>query len=243
MLSSLWFVTPAWRRLDVSRVCFAQRAAACEQLRELGVDATCVVIADDENLELAREHGFATVERPNDGLGGKFNAGYLFAAAEGVDYVCPVGSDSWLDPGFIAANLPGVDERVVVCSPHYAVVRADGRTRLQVHVTAEGGVSMFYPTSILRSCGWQPIPREAPRGCDGYTLKAIRAGGPVEFRVVEQHPLETVAWQSDQQITSYTALRDKWGVGETHRPFARLERHYPAELVQAMRDLYADRSA
>ena len=240
--STLWFVTPAWRRFEISAICFAQRRWACDQLAELGIDAEAVVIADDENLELAAEQGFATMERPNLTIGSKFNDGYEFAAAEGIDYVCPIGSDSWVDPAFIAAHLPELGSREVVYSRHYAVVRPDGARRAQLVVDYEGGTTMFYPTSLFDHCRWRPIPEHAKRGCDGHTIAAARRGGALTFTISEQHELETVSFQTELQVTDYGALIDRWGVGETTRPFAGLDKHYPRELVSRMRALYKDRA-
>ena len=52
---SVWFVTPAWRRYELSAVCFDQRAAVIKTLAAAGIEAHCVVIADDGNLALGTE--------------------------------------------------------------------------------------------------------------------------------------------------------------------------------------------
>lgn len=253
-MTSIWFISPAWKRYEISRITFAQRAWALARMRERGVAAEACVIADDENLDLAREHGFATVERPNEvtrgrhvveALGAKFNDGYLFAASEGVDYVCPIGSDSWLDPAFILRYITSPFAKLdheVIYSRHYAVVRPDGKRRAQLLVTYEGGTTMFYPTGALKACGYKPIPDEAKRGCDGHTIASIKAGGEPKFVVCENHTLETVSFQSELQVTNYDALIDRWGVGETDKPFAGLHDHYPETLVQQVRKFYRDRA-
>lgn len=240
---SFWFITPAWQRLEISALCFAQREWACEQMRAAGIDADACVIADDENLDIADQLGHATVDRPNLSLGSKFNVGYEFAAAEGIDYVCPIGSDSWVDPAFIIGNLPDPERREVVYSRHYAVIRPDGGERAQLLVEYEGGTTMFYPTALFAHCGWRPIPEDAKRGCDAHTIAAARRGGDVTFTIAERHVLETVSFQTELQVTNYDNLIDRWGVGRTRKPFESLSRHYPAELVQQMRDLYKRRAA
>lgn len=238
---SIWFVTPAWLRYKISRIVAEQRAWAIDRLQELGIDAAAVVIADDENLDIAREFGFATVEQNNDYLGAKFNDGYEYAAEHGVDYVCPIGSDSWLDPTFIAENLPALGTRTVLYSQHYAVVRPDGLERAQLLVRYEGGTTMMYPTSVFAHCGYRPIPDHAARGCDGHTIKAIKAGGKTRFVIREKHTLETVSFQSELQVTNYDALIQRWGVGQTDRPFAGLRLHYPPELVANVEAFYQER--
>jgi hypothetical protein len=238
---TLWFITPAWKRFEVSQLCLEQRVWACDQLAEHGIDAHSCVIANDENLEIAAGLGMATIDRRNIPLGGKFNVGYVFAAEQGIDYVCPIGSDSWVDPAFIAKSLPPVDERHVVYSRHYAVIRPDGRRRAQLIVEYEGGTTMFYPTSLFAHCNWRPIPETAKRGCDGHTIAAAKRGGPTTFTVAEVHNLETVSFQTELQVTNYSALIERWGVGETRRPFDQLDKIYPRDLVNRMRDLYRAR--
>jgi glycosyltransferase involved in cell wall biosynthesis len=239
---TLWFITPAWQRFEISRICFEQREWACEQLRAAGIDAHACVIADDENLEIAAELGCATVKRSNRALGAKFNVGYEFAASQGIDYVCPIGSDSWVDPGFIIDNLPDPARRVIVYSRHYAVVRPDGARRAQLLVEYEGGTTMFMPTSLFRHCRWRPIPEDAKRGCDGATIAAARRGGTVDFEISERHLLETCSFQTELQVTNYDNLIDRWGKGESRRPFHGLAKHYPADLVDRMHKLYRDRA-
>src|ERR1051325_10020747 len=101
MTSSLWFVTPAWQRYELSAVCFDQRLLVMDALRAAGVEAQCVVVADDENLDLARERGFARVEQDNEWLRRRFNDGIEYAAYQGATRIVPIGSDSWIDPDYL----------------------------------------------------------------------------------------------------------------------------------------------
>ena len=64
-MASLWFIVPAHGRLDLARICLRVLRWTCDNLEADGVRASAVVIADDENLDTARELGFATVERDN----------------------------------------------------------------------------------------------------------------------------------------------------------------------------------
>ena len=105
---SMWFVTPAWQRYELTAVCLRQRQWVIEQLADHGIEARCVVVADDENLDIARALGFDVVEQRNDrGLGRKFNDGYEHAARAGATWIVPIGSDSWIDPRyFLPAPAP-----------------------------------------------------------------------------------------------------------------------------------------
>lgn len=235
-MSSLWFITPADGRLDVSRICFTQRAWACQRLTELGIQASCVVVADDANLDLAQEFGFGVVERDNEWLGRKFNDGYQLAAGEGINYVCPIGSDSWIDPEFIMSGLPD-DPRTIIYSRHYAMLRADGLARGQLLVEYEGGACMVIPTRLLRGSGYRPCREDLKRGCDSSVLKSLQPVRP-RWVVSEKHPLEVLTMRSHPQISEYQTLMQRWGAGETEEPFEGLRDIYPEDVVDAAERFY-----
>jgi hypothetical protein len=99
---SLWFIIPAYGRLELARVCLRQLRRTCDALTEHGIEATAVVIADDENLETARELGFGTTVQSNEFLGRKYNDGFQLACdpeynPRPADYVMPYGTDDWID--------------------------------------------------------------------------------------------------------------------------------------------------
>jgi hypothetical protein len=117
---SIWFVVPAHGRVDVSRICLAQLSATCKELTGRGYPTSAVVVADDENLDVAAELGFGTVERANSPLGRKWNDGYELAGRTAVDYVIPLGTDMATITGreelrAVAVNslLPQVDRLIV----------------------------------------------------------------------------------------------------------------------------------
>ena len=73
---NLWLVSPAWRRFDVTRLALAERRWLCDELATRGITANSVIVADDENLDIAREYDFHTITMDNSDLGLRFNAGY-----------------------------------------------------------------------------------------------------------------------------------------------------------------------
>src|SRR5690349_3305876 len=101
-------VIPAFGRLKVSQVAFAGYAWLADRLSERGVTAHVLVVADDENLELAAEYDVDALEAPNV-LGDKINAGLAHLRGL-VDFFCITGSDNWLHPDMF---LEPDDERVV----------------------------------------------------------------------------------------------------------------------------------
>jgi hypothetical protein len=155
---TLWFVTPAWQRYDLSAICFDQRLDVIRTLAAAGIEARCVVIADDENLDLARQRGFDVVEQNNDWLGRKFNDGIEYACRNGASRVIPIGSDSWIDPAYF---LPLTHKSRTRTSGLYAVVTADRMAEL--YITDEKGVGPYViARDALRSANFRPAKDADP---------------------------------------------------------------------------------
>lgn len=234
------FVTPAFKRYELSRICFEQRVDAINKLRDAGIKADSVVIADDRNLDIAREFDFETVERDNQWLGQRFNDGYQHAAVIGATHAFPIGSDSWCDPQFIidAARDGRLNDSSVICSRHYMRVNGDGTQSRQIWVPVLQGVSYVVPIGLLQECAYRPCKEEIKRGCDGSAWQSIeRAGGEVVWS--ETHELETVAFESWPQITMFDKLGTTWGVGDvSNSPFARLAGVYGETLTAKIEEFY-----
>jgi glycosyltransferase involved in cell wall biosynthesis len=222
---SLWFVTPAWGRFALSAACFDQRLQVIDVLRRLGVDAHCVVVADDENLELARARGFDTVERDNEWLGRRFNDGIQYAGEHGADWIVPIGSDSWIDPAYL---FPLPRDGRARTSRMYAVVTVDRISHLTVE---RGGAGPYIiPADVLRASGFRPSKDLISRGVDASTLAGL---DPVKWEYRDQHPLQYVGFRGTPHLTAYSKLWYYWGVREEQNPAEQLARAYPPELVSA----------
>jgi hypothetical protein len=89
-MPSLWFIVPAHGRLQLARICLKQLRRTCDALIEEGIQATAVVIADDENLDTARELGFGTIERDNTFVSRRYNDGIQLACG-GLDEIRECG--------------------------------------------------------------------------------------------------------------------------------------------------------
>lgn len=232
-------MTPVFGRFAMTSICLRQRAWVCRELVKYGIDATCVVIGDDENLAVARRLGFAVVKCPNDYLGRKFNEGYEFAAAEGVDYVAPIGSDTWVDPAAFE-HLPKAGE--VLCSHWYAVIREDGLERADCFIDPgpdrSSSVALVFQTAMMEPAGYRPNDEFIQAGCDGALIRGLSKSGPITFTIRDLHPLQNVALRSDRQITKYENLKRR-AVSVTDKPFSGLRSIYPARLVREVETLYA----
>lgn len=222
---SVWFVTPAWQRFELSRTVFAQRHRAIEFLAERGIEAQCVVIADDLNADLAESFGFAVVRRRNYALGRRFNDGFEYAAEQGAEWVVPIGSDSFLDPAYL---FPLPQEHVMRSSRLYAVAEAGRIGRLRVRSDVGVGPYMIPVAHLPRN--HRPADDFRKRGVDRATIRGLRPGWSTEF--FDLHPWQYVGFRSHPQMNSYDKLYGRLGVGEEYNVAEVLSEHYPADLVE-----------
>lgn len=93
---------PVHGRATLAAICLRQLRRTCEALTEHGIDATAVVVGDDENLDTAADLGFATVVRDNAFTSRKFN--------DGIDLAC--------DPTQTLPRAPSTKGRYLVGGSH-----------------------------------------------------------------------------------------------------------------------------
>jgi glycosyltransferase involved in cell wall biosynthesis len=222
---SLWFVTPAFSHLALSAVCFDQRKQVIAQLVKQGIETYCVVIADDDNLELARERGFLTVEQNNDWLGRKFNDGIEYAGKHGAEWIVPIGSDDFIDPAYLFPLPPPHVTRTSSC---YAAVTPDRMAILSVGQPRMAGPRMFH-RSLLAPVGFRPAQDRLMKYIDTSTINGI--GRPIEWRSRDLHPYQYIGFRGKPHITSYDKLWKAWGVEEKTNPWELLAQHYDPALV------------
>jgi hypothetical protein len=230
-VTSVWFVTPAFGRYELSAVCFDQRRLVMNALEAAGIEARQVVIADDENLDLARERGFDTVERDNEWLGRRFNDGTEYAAKHGADWIIPIGSDSWIDPAYLVP-LPHASRTRT--SRLYAVVEANRMATLRVGAPGgrtTAGPYMFNRRQLVDSA-FRPAGDTLNKNIDSST---VAGAGFVRWVERDLHPLQYVGFRGHPHITKYERLQRRWGVAEYHDHWKRLIRIYPADLVARAR--------
>jgi hypothetical protein len=240
---SLWFVVPAHGRLSLTRVCLRQLRRTCDALGDAGIEATAVVIADDENLDTARQLGFATVRRDNRFLSRKFNDGIQLALdprfnPRPADYVVPCGSDDWVD-WRLFTDLPKQD--TMIGFPRMSFVREDGRQLTATHLTYEGGAGIrIWPRWILEGVGYRPADEDRPRGCDTSILVNTRAATrPFSVAHFDTDSRWIVDWKSyGTQVNAYDQVTTRWRSEPLGDPFDVLAGLYPDEALADMRAHY-----
>jgi hypothetical protein len=221
---SVWFVTPAWERFELTRVALEQRRRVVDFLAERGVRAGCVVVADDANADTAEELGFDTVRVPNYALGRRFNDGIEYAARQGADWVVPIGSDSFLDPAYV---YPLPQPGVMRTSRLYAIAEPGRLGQLRIRSSPGVGPYMIPRTHLPDSL--RPAGDGKRKGVDRSTLLGLRRG--LRHEIVDLHPWQYVGFRSWPQMNSYDKLYGRLGVTEETEVVERLSEYYPPQLV------------
>lgn len=244
-MTTLAFIVPAYRRFELARVCLAQLARTCDELNEHGIAATAVVVADDANLGVADRLGFATVAQENRPFGRKWNDGIEYACRYlGVDYVVPAGTDNWITPELVIAQVPPAGKigihRVTM------IVHEDGDRMGPIGVGYPGGDGIrTIPVELLEPLRFRPAADDKDRAIDTsiWHRLAEAHGAAPRFHEVDLHVLQAVSFQSaDEQLNDYRSLRAQHGNGpERTDVWDGLAEIYPQVAVDEAREVYERR--
>jgi hypothetical protein len=230
---ALCFIIPAHGRLEIAKVCLRQLVRTCEALEHRALVASAVVIADDENLDIARDLGFATVERDNSQLGRKINDGYELASMHGADYFVPFGSDDWIDHRWI--RLPGSGE--TICTHLSAVVNEDCTRIARLDIRFGDGVRV-YGRKTLERVGFRPAAEDRKRALDAATDSGVSDTGARKVFHDTDH-LAIVDFKSKANLNNYAGCAQHYGNrNETGDVWTQLAAVYPSEAITEMQAVH-----
>ena len=244
---TLWFVVPAHGRLALTRICLRQLRRTIDDLEAEGIDASAVVIADDENLDTALDLGFGTIERNNRFLSRKFNDGFQLACdrrfnSRPAEYVVPLGSDDWIAAD-VLLDLPRPN--TVVGFKRISFVREDGLEMTTRLLDYDGGSGIrIYPRACLVAFNYRPADEDRLRGCDTSILVNMkrRLRFRLEHREIDARLI--VDWKSpDANRNAYLEVARRWRGSEAFDPFEALAGVFPDEALEEMADHYGVRTA
>jgi glycosyltransferase involved in cell wall biosynthesis len=234
---AVWLVSPAWRRYEVTRLVLAQRARLVTELAVRGLEAVSLIVADDENLDIAREYGSQTVEAPNKALGRKCNTGLKHACDHGADYIVWVGSDDWVHPDafnpLIDRPAPAKGERPPILLGHRiaAVDLQAGVLRRCNSPSRFGAIPWIIHRSLLEPAKFMPLRPNVDRGLDGTLIRGLkRSRVAPTFEHYDPNPVRCVDFKSATNINPYSLL-SKLGDAPEESPWPVLAEHYPQDLV------------
>lgn len=230
---------PAHGRLQLAAICMRQLRRTCDALSAEGVEASAIVVADDENLDTARELGFGTVRRDNRFVSRRFNDALQLAFdprhnPHPADYAVPIGSDDWVDHRLFL-DLPR--KHTVVGFPVASFVREDGQEIVAKNIDYPGGVGIrIYSRELLKPLGFRPADEDRARGCDTSILYNLQAHHGDGMRIEHRHlhDRQIVDWKTPgAQLNNYRSLSRHKG-GDVADPFEALEGVYPQEALDEM---------
>lgn len=220
-------VTAAYGRPAVTRLALAQWAHLKGVLGGRGHETTAVVVADDENLDVAREHGFHTVEQNNEFLGRRFNDGIEHACVHlDADVVVPIGSDDWIHPD--AFNTLPEPETIIGGEWVAFVHLPTGRMRLTRAKGQGKAIPWLIPRKLLEPSNFRPVNQKQVRGLD-YSLRQ----GLARHRITVDgaHQFARVDFKSGVNINSFDEITGRQPVRDIPNPRETLLEHYPESLV------------
>jgi glycosyltransferase involved in cell wall biosynthesis len=217
-----------------------------KHLAASGLQAECVIVGDDRNLDIAEQHGFHVVEQSNDFLGRKFNDGFQYALEHGADYVVSVGSDDWVHPDLFdrlprpvaEPREPSDEEPVVVWAPVPEIITGTAISLLDLNVGrgticrstgTYGVIPWVLPAAAFEKCGGRPIPDMQARGIDGALVAGL--GFQPEWVFVDPHPQCRVDFKSEVNLNSYASITGAIGDDTITEPWEFLRAKYPVGLV------------
>lgn len=247
-------VSPAWRRFDVTRLALAQRAHLRGVLAGRGHEVTGVVVADDDNLDIAREYGFETVERDNTFLGRKFNDGLERALDMGAEVVVLIGSDDWVHPDVFdrmplaesEVPVPSLEEPAVTWNVAPEIVSgrwisfvdmATGRIRMCQSGTRSGSIPWLIHRDALTPSGGRPIRETQQKGTDFALVAGLNVQPTWVFH--DPNPVARVDFKTSVNLNDFDITT---GILEHSGDLDALDvlgDYYPAELVEMARDTMA----
>lgn len=245
-MPSLWFCVPVHGRIPLAQICLRQLRRTCDALRQEGINASAVIVSDQDTLDDLDVLGlrFGWVARDNDYTSAKFNDGIQLATDPRynhapVDYVVPCGSDDWLDHRLFKEPLP--PPNAIFGFQQMSFVREDGKEICSPQIGYAGGSGIrIIPRQLLEPLGYRPADEDRKRGCDTSILANIRRCHPnLEVRHWHLHSRQIVDWKTPgTQLNSYKEVTAIHGVGSLADPFQELAGFYPAEALEEMRSYY-----
>lgn len=219
---------PACGRPDVTRLALTGHRWLAEQLAARGITTTCLIVADDDNLEVADEFGYPGLERRNEPLGWKINEGFEHLCREGADAAAFIGSDDWLHPDL----FDGIDGETILSGHEITVVDlVNPRLRHLGWRRPHGVPPWLIPRRILKTVGWRPCEDHQDRGMEGSISRKLQPFD-IQWTMHDPHPMTRVDFKSGIGMTGYDQIASSIGIGPDREPWTELTHQYPQTLVR-----------
>jgi glycosyltransferase involved in cell wall biosynthesis len=245
-LTSVCIVSPAWGRLDITRLVLAQRQRLCVELASRGIEARSLIVGSDENLDLADEYGSDTLEVPNRPLGQKCNLGFRHALERAPDFIVWVGSDDWIHPDVFQPLIDRTRDEltsVIIAGHRLAIVDMHtGRLQRCSSPSKYGAIPWIIDSRLFTMHPkLHPIQPELGHGLDGALIRGLRRSR-IRFTFVmhDPHDFRCVDFKSNRNITPYEGFAKNLGIGDPELAWDALRERYAADLVNDARRLHEE---
>jgi len=208
-VTSVAFVSPAHGRFAVTEFVLAQRERLIRELARRGTDAVSLIVACDENLDIARRYGCETLEAPNLPLGRKCNLGLRHAATL-ADYVVWVGSDDWIHPDVFDVVQPPDPNGLAVIYAGRRLAIVDMAAGLLQRISSPskyGAIPWTLDSRLFRTNRVDLIQPDLRRGLDGALIRGIRLTRvPFRWEFGDPHDFRAVDFKTRDNITPYRGV-------------------------------------
>lgn len=194
-----------------------------------------MIVADDDNLDIARQYGAVAVEAPNRPFGQKWNVGLQHAADTGADWIVWIGSDDWLHPDVFDVLLDRPDDvgPVIVTGRRLAIVdMATGRLQRISSPSQYGAIPWLLDARLFHTNKRNPIPADLSRGLDGALVRGLRLHRiPFGWEWHEPHDFRCVDFKTKTSITPFHGLHRNLGIGDIEPAWDTLRGWFPDDLI------------
>lgn len=244
-MTTAWIVSAAHRRFDVTRLVLQQRQRLCVELAGRGIQASMLIAGDDENLDIAREHGAATLEAPNEPLAQKCNAALLYAA-ERADWVVWVGSDDWIHPDAfdpLLRDTSGDEDqrpRIVVGLRLAMVDVTTGQLQPIKQCSKYGAIPWLIDSRLLRTSRG-PIRPDLESGMDGALVRGLRLTQiGFQFEKHDTHYFRCVDFKTRENLSPFAGVQRNLGESKAGAAGPVLREWFPGDLVDQAERLFEE---
>lgn len=185
-----------------------------DEFDEGDLNLEVVVIADDENLDIARRHGFHTLERANKPLGRRYNDGFQYAYEHGADFAGESGTKNYIHPDLLRA-MPWTPGKAQSGNLYSLVTSDQIETFYCENVFGRG--PLFLPRQLLVEHP-RPMSEEDTLAQERLLLHSIcaRTNPSIEFTNVHDFQYVGFFREEDGFLTSLNDYQDRWGILRTH---------------------------
>lgn len=227
------FVSPAYGRYAITELVLEQRNLLIDELGLAGIKAMSLIVADDENLDIACSFGCEVLEYPNRPLGAKCGAGVV-RAAELASTIVWVGSDDLIHIDAFA-NFTDTLIPTIRTGARFSLmdIRRQKVMQCKGH-SMFGAVPWIVPSVLIQTKTRMPVSKTLEKGLDGNFMRNIRRNlTPYTVEVDDPHAFRSVDLKTEYNIHNYKAL-SALGIEKEQDAGEALAGYFPDSIIKKL---------